>query len=190
MKWTNPERLDTYGVRLLGWPEGVPAQNPSSLKSGQNKLLLEALQNGTMRFEKLSYAKPAPVSKRLGKGEESAETEDFSWAYDADAAPPSPVQERSILTKTEPAEVVNRTPLSVTSSQGFQQEVWNLDDDDIGNNATYSIDYSWGVDLHDSTNLLDVWEGANGEYLESERPRKRSRSEEPPSAEKDCSSKV
>ncbi len=189
MKWTNPEKLDTYGVRLLGWPEGVPAQNPSSLKSGQNKLLLEALQNGTMRFERLSYGSPAPVSKKLGKEEGFGDTEDFSWAYDADAAPPSPVQESSILTTTEPAEV-NRTPLPVTSSQGFQQsEVWNLNDDDIDNNAPYSIDYSWGVDLHDSTSLLDVWEGANGEYLESGRPRKRSRSEEPPSAEKDRSSK-
>jgi len=53
MKWTNPERLDAYGVRLVGWPEGVPAQNPSSFKVSQNKTLLEALRNGSMRFEKI-----------------------------------------------------------------------------------------------------------------------------------------
>ena len=49
MKWTNPERLDAYGVRLVGWPEGVPAQNPSTFKVSQNKVLLEALQNGSDR---------------------------------------------------------------------------------------------------------------------------------------------
>lgn len=188
MKWTNPERLDTYGVRLLGWPEGVPAQNPSSLKSGQNKLLLEALKNGTMRFEKLSYGPSAQVSRKLEKEGEIGDNEDFSWAYDADATPPSPIQESCASTTPMPApffEAVNQTPLLVTPSHNSQQEIWNLDDHDIGSNAPYSTDYSWGVDLHDSTSLLEVWEGANGEL---ERPRKRPRSEEPPT-ERGCFSR-
>jgi len=75
MKWTNPERLDSYGVRLVGWPSEIPAQNPSTLKQNQNKQLLQALENGSLRFE------------RIVKETEVAETpaeldEDFSWAYD------------------------------------------------------------------------------------------------------------
>ncbi|EEB94931.1 hypothetical protein MPER_06180, partial [Moniliophthora perniciosa FA553] len=31
MKWTQPDRLYTYGVRLVGWPPDIPTQNPSSL---------------------------------------------------------------------------------------------------------------------------------------------------------------
>ncbi|KIM39822.1 hypothetical protein M413DRAFT_37741, partial [Hebeloma cylindrosporum] len=83
MKWTNPERLDVYGVRLVGWPEGVPAQNPSTLKVNQNKLLLDAIQNGTLKFEKMNNV-------GTGGGPSKLEgNEDFSWAYDADAGPPS-----------------------------------------------------------------------------------------------------
>ena len=80
MKWTNPERLDAYGVRLVGWPREIPSQNPSSLKQSQNKKLLQAMENGSLRFEK--QARPVPE----GVAEEFAELEqDFSWAYDVDA---------------------------------------------------------------------------------------------------------
>jgi hypothetical protein len=87
MKWTNPEKLDAYGVRLIGWPEGVPAQNPSSFKVSQNKVLLEALQNGSMRFEKIIPATPRQEEASKADGDDPHE--DFSWAYDADASPPS-----------------------------------------------------------------------------------------------------
>ncbi|KAG6851107.1 hypothetical protein H0H93_000987 [Arthromyces matolae] len=53
MKWTNHERLDGYGVRIVGWPADIPATNPSSLKVSQNKTLLECLENGSLRFEKI-----------------------------------------------------------------------------------------------------------------------------------------
>ncbi|GLB40382.1 hypothetical protein LshimejAT787_0802530 [Lyophyllum shimeji] len=91
MKWTNPERLDVYGVRLVGWPSGIPAQNPSSLKASQNKILLECLENGTMRFEKLFPAAGANEHAdhyNLDEGhfpDEAEDADDFSWAYDADA---------------------------------------------------------------------------------------------------------
>jgi hypothetical protein len=92
MKWTNPERLDVYGVRLVGWPPSIPAQNPSSLKLSQNKELLECLQNGTMRFEKSIITSGS--TDDVGPGvvshsEEAEETDDFSWAYDADGGGPS-----------------------------------------------------------------------------------------------------
>jgi hypothetical protein len=95
MKWTNPERLDVYGVRLVGWPPSIPAQNPSSMKLSQNKQLLECLQNGTMRFEK-SIMTPGSTddlgSSSIGVAnnlEEAEVTDDFSWAYDADGGGPS-----------------------------------------------------------------------------------------------------
>ncbi|KAF8071896.1 hypothetical protein FPV67DRAFT_1483087 [Lyophyllum atratum] len=95
MKWTNPERLDVYGVRLVGWPTSIPAQNPSSLKANQNKILLECLDNGTMRFEKLFLAMSTANyanNYNLDEGripDELEEADDFSWAYDADAGDPS-----------------------------------------------------------------------------------------------------
>ncbi|KAE9407823.1 hypothetical protein BT96DRAFT_809070 [Gymnopus androsaceus JB14] len=52
MKWTNHERLFTYGVYLVGWPSDIPVKNPSSLKTDQNKRLLELLNNGTLKFMK------------------------------------------------------------------------------------------------------------------------------------------
>lgn len=91
MKWTSPEKLDLYGVRLVGWPSTVPSQNPSSLKFDQNKLLLEALENGTMRFESsivssnsfIDPSNPTPLDEQ-GDSEDL----DFSWAYDADGGNP------------------------------------------------------------------------------------------------------
>lgn len=89
MKWTNPERLDVYGVRLVGWPPSIPPQNPSSLKLPQNKQLLECLLNGTMRFEKLLIT-PGSTDDLGSSGtdiannsQEAEVTDDFSWAYDA-----------------------------------------------------------------------------------------------------------
>jgi hypothetical protein len=54
MKWTNPDRLQTYGVHLVGWPGDIPLQNPSSLKTSQNKRLLDMLESGTMKFVKVA----------------------------------------------------------------------------------------------------------------------------------------
>lgn len=104
MKWTSPERLDAYGVRLVGWPPSIPAQNPSSLKVSQNKQLLECLENGTMRFEKLfptpgttEYPDNYNVDLEGNPPNELEDSEDFSWAYDADGGDPSPV---GILSKS------------------------------------------------------------------------------------------
>ncbi|KAF9533814.1 hypothetical protein CPB83DRAFT_844559 [Crepidotus variabilis] len=91
MKWSNPERLDIYGVRVVGWPKEIPAQNPSSLKTSQNRQLLEAFQAGTMRFERIG----TPTSKIAESSDNPPETfedvvdqdnaEDFSWAFDVNA---------------------------------------------------------------------------------------------------------
>lgn len=88
MKWSNHERLDIYGVTLVGWPSDIPVQNPSSLKLNQNKQLLEALENGTMRFEKVApsistsnphVTEPSPTDD-MPPPPEDLETDSFSWA--------------------------------------------------------------------------------------------------------------
>lgn len=101
MKWTNPDRLDIYGVALLGWPADIPAQNPSSLKSGQNKRLLELLENGTMNFVKTlatpSVERPSsqPSAAEIHNvqlvSSEAAEPDSFSWAIQYDGIPVSQV---------------------------------------------------------------------------------------------------
>ena len=90
MKWTNPEKLDVYGVRLVGWPPTIPAQNPSSLKAGQNKHLMQCLESGTMRFEKTGFMLDGN-SFEAGEeaiSNESCDQEDFSWAYIEDGVDP------------------------------------------------------------------------------------------------------
>lgn len=88
MKWSNPERLDVYGVRLVGWPAGVPANNPSTLRANQNKQLLEAFQSGVAHFERLPNSiHPPPIPKVEPQNDPSEDLDDFSWAYDPDASP-------------------------------------------------------------------------------------------------------
>lgn len=97
MKWTSPEKLNVYGVRLVGWPSAIPAQNPSTLKTNQNKLLLDSLENGTMRFERIivpsGSTEPIDHSNTPAAGpfdgQRGNEDIDFSWAYDADGGNPS-----------------------------------------------------------------------------------------------------
>ncbi|KAG6817689.1 hypothetical protein H0H87_005448 [Tephrocybe sp. NHM501043] len=101
MKWTNPERLDVYGVRLVGWPAEIPPANPSSLKVFQNKVILDCLDSGTLRFEKLFPEAPAASvtpndhAEESPVAQESGGIDDFSWAYNpnADDAPIVPAEE-------------------------------------------------------------------------------------------------
>ncbi|KAG6908685.1 hypothetical protein DXG01_003699 [Tephrocybe rancida] len=94
MKWTNHERLDVYGVRLVGWPEDIPVANPSSLKVFQNKAILDCLENGTLKFEKLfpdtaiSVPTNDHVEEEVPIVQEPEDIDDFSWAYDANAGDP------------------------------------------------------------------------------------------------------
>ena len=50
MRWKNQGNLETYGVRLIGWPIDIPMQNPSTLSAAQNTQILDALNEGTMQF--------------------------------------------------------------------------------------------------------------------------------------------
>ncbi|KAF8806966.1 hypothetical protein BYT27DRAFT_7101045 [Phlegmacium glaucopus] len=177
MKWTNPERLDVYGVRLIGWPEGVPAQNPSTFKVSQNKVLLEALQNGSMRFEKITPGNP----KQSGHGdgvEEASEAEkddpveDFSWAYDADASPPPSHAEYSTTLPLRQSLNTGQNPvLPVLPESSNMSWTPTLNTDSALSQYTL-----WAGDFNEPTIDHPGWD----DELESDsRPRKRPRSEEP-----------
>ncbi|TFK75230.1 hypothetical protein BDN72DRAFT_758505 [Pluteus cervinus] len=96
MKWTNHERLDMYGVRAVGWPTDIPAQNPSTLKQHQNRRLLDLLRSGALHFERTAAIRvdmeqhpqlepdnltPEPVEPPADEMQDV----DISWAYDMDA---------------------------------------------------------------------------------------------------------
>jgi hypothetical protein len=85
MKWSNHDKLDAYGIRLVGWPENIPIQNPSALKANQNKELLECLKNGSLRFEKLFPVTEDNLASVQVELQPPEVEDDFSWAYDPDA---------------------------------------------------------------------------------------------------------
>ena len=175
MKWTNPERLDAYGVRLIGWPEGVPAQNPSSFKVKQNKVLLEALQNGSMRFEKITPA--APRQEEASEANEDDPHEDFSWAYDADASPPlSHAEYPTTIPPSPPRQLLNtgQTPvLPVIIDEAESNWTSTLETDSIL--SQYTVNYLWAEDLNEPT-TEPAWDEESDVDLRS---RKRPRSAGP-----------
>lgn len=182
MKWTNPERLDVYGVRLIGWPEGVPAQNPSTFKVSQNKLLLEALQNGTMRFEKVMPASDhGDGVVEVSRADEDDPDEDFSWAYNADASPPPPHAEYSTtLPRSPPRQSLNRgqnpvLPTLVDEAESSSMP-WTSTLDPDSALSQYTVNYLWTGDFNESAIDHPGWD----DELETDsRPRKRPRSKEP-----------
>ncbi|KAI0951296.1 hypothetical protein AcW1_008372 [Taiwanofungus camphoratus] len=86
MKWSDHSKLIVYGTRLVGWPTGVPMQNPSTLSVSQNKQVLEALNNGSMSFIRVGDLQAGSVvavpkeGSLLTDGADSSENAiDFSW---------------------------------------------------------------------------------------------------------------
>ncbi|CUA72657.1 hypothetical protein RSOLAG22IIIB_04977 [Rhizoctonia solani] len=52
MRWTKPEQLEGYGVRIIGWPPEIALRNPSNNPVRDNKTLLSLLKSGQLRFVK------------------------------------------------------------------------------------------------------------------------------------------
>jgi hypothetical protein len=79
MKWTNHSNLSVYGVRLEGWPTSIPMQNPSTLSTGQNRELRDALLCGTLKFCRIN-----PEASTSDGGNTSCgpigSSSDLSWA--------------------------------------------------------------------------------------------------------------
>ncbi|KAH9903017.1 hypothetical protein C8Q73DRAFT_672651 [Cubamyces lactineus] len=86
MRWTNHSMLDKYGVRIVGWPESVPLQNPSVLSVAQNQLLLEMLGTGRIHFVRLDGTQvpantyhPGSVSTNVDEDAMFEDSIDYSW---------------------------------------------------------------------------------------------------------------
>ncbi|KAG8706270.1 hypothetical protein FRC09_002497 [Ceratobasidium sp. 395] len=56
MRWTKPEQLEGYGVRIIGWPPDIALRNPSNNPVRDNKTLLSLLKSGQLRFVKKDSA--------------------------------------------------------------------------------------------------------------------------------------
>ncbi|KAF8751832.1 hypothetical protein RHS01_08453 [Rhizoctonia solani] len=50
MRWTKPDQLEGYGVRIIGWPPEIALRNPSNNPVRDNKTLLQLLKSGQLRF--------------------------------------------------------------------------------------------------------------------------------------------
>ncbi|TFK27129.1 hypothetical protein FA15DRAFT_666625 [Coprinopsis marcescibilis] len=112
MKWTNPERLDTYNVRLVGWPEDIPFQNPSCLKTDQNRRLLESFKSGTTKFHNVRMNHTSHPEDQS----QANEDDDFSWAFDPNggSSPDSVGPENTLAALPRP--VTSTAPSVVTES--------------------------------------------------------------------------
>ncbi|EJD48181.1 hypothetical protein AURDEDRAFT_183536 [Auricularia subglabra TFB-10046 SS5] len=52
MRWTKPEQIENWGVRIAGWPQDLPFRNPSNNTVQVNSRLLDLLKAGTIKFVK------------------------------------------------------------------------------------------------------------------------------------------
>jgi len=187
MKWTNPERLSLYGVRLVGWPSDIPTANPSSLKSGQNQRLLELVEHGELRFEKtMMTGLEAPMLSESLRHTPEMAAEDFSWAYktpsgddaSADGSAGTVVAAKllSESTSSRPLEPADHPILSEM-----------LPGDDLGTELTWEgsdlleaphdglNDYDFGIEQWDGTTKF---EEAEEDSPVERRARKRARNSE------------
>lgn len=96
MRWKNQSNLETYGVRLVGWPVDIPMQNPSTLSAAQNTQILNALNDGTMQFLPMrSFGDvPSPTESMhipdpMGLEETTSEMDDYVKYDDLPTSGPS-----------------------------------------------------------------------------------------------------
>ena len=96
MRWKNQGNLETYGVRLVGWPVDIPMQNPSTLSAAQNTQILNALNEGTMQFLPMgsfgdlpSQAESTHVPDPTGLEETASDMDDYVKYDDLPTSGPS-----------------------------------------------------------------------------------------------------
>jgi len=96
MKWTDHSKLSAYGIRLVGWPDGVPLQNPSTLSVAQNRAVLDALKSGSMSFVRLDEGEGPLIASgsQTGKPAKRSEIDEAAadfWTYEEQVGQPEPV---------------------------------------------------------------------------------------------------
>ena len=193
MKWTNPERLSLYGVRLVGWPSDIPAANPSSLKAGQNQKLLELIEHGELRFEKtMITGLEAPMPSESLRHTPEMTAEDFSWAYKSQSGDDASVDGStgtviaakllSESTSSRPLEPADRPMLSEILPHDSLRSEFTWEGDSNGdllgvqhNGMPGLSDYDFGIEPWDGTiKFVEMEEDSPIER----RARKRARSSE------------
>jgi hypothetical protein len=86
MKWTSHSRLELYGVSIIGWPDDIPCQNPSTLKIYQNKKILQLFKDGGIKFiriiraAKAETAAAAEDTETAKRSNADVEGDPFVWA--------------------------------------------------------------------------------------------------------------
>ncbi|KAI0280781.1 hypothetical protein BGY98DRAFT_961860 [Russula aff. rugulosa BPL654] len=80
MKWTNHGNLSVYGVRLEGWPTSIPMQNPSTLSTGQNRDLRDALASGSLKFCRINAEASTSFDATITSYGPTGNSSDLSWA--------------------------------------------------------------------------------------------------------------
>jgi len=117
MKWKNQDQLEMYGVRLVGWPPDVPRTNPSTLSVEQNKLVLEALKNNTLKFLSISSAEETPASST----QKAVDEMDIYLRYEdqPSTSVSSSVRQYSGSSPNVAAQAVQEPPLPVTGPSPF-----------------------------------------------------------------------
>ncbi|KAI0749334.1 hypothetical protein C8Q80DRAFT_1269231 [Daedaleopsis nitida] len=86
MKWTNHSNLYVYGVRILGWPDDIPQQNPSTLSTACNRRILDLLKESKISFIRCGNTASADLpatADEVPEQDEDAIFEDsidYSWA--------------------------------------------------------------------------------------------------------------
>ncbi|KAI0690165.1 hypothetical protein BC835DRAFT_1417985 [Cytidiella melzeri] len=122
MKWSNHDKLDVYGIRLEGWPPGVPKQNPSTLSTTQNRAILESLNSGRMTFVPINPLRntPGPIDSS-GIEDANSRTQDerdiFEDAVDFSAGLGEEVE------ISEDVIAASRGHFMIGSSRGIAQEL-------------------------------------------------------------------
>ena len=56
MKWSKPEKLKAYGVRIVGWPSRMEYKNPSQMTVKELATILSMLQKGELYFEPIGQS--------------------------------------------------------------------------------------------------------------------------------------
>lgn len=74
MRWTKPASLeDSYDVRLVGWPPTVEVRNPSNNTVNDNRLLLDLVRKGKLKFVKRGSQEWGLVGSATGQSDRARE---------------------------------------------------------------------------------------------------------------------
>lgn len=78
MKWSHHDRLSLFNVQLIGWPDDIPKQNPSSQSAKNNKRLLELVESGELYFEVIAESDRRPSASSSNESLPAPHSREFN----------------------------------------------------------------------------------------------------------------